>query len=288
MKCRCLTGTARSRDSFTPLRIGSITLVVALVAAPTPDSIAQAQTRDQNNLMISVFAGVVNGPDFFQNIRQRVSLIDGSGREVAVDTMRIGRNSRPGFSLGMGFTYFKSRHFGFTGEFSFLSTKTDDACNIVFRSTLSASSSLNSNFCDSINRESDIAGNINVMVGLLLRGSPAGHAVPYARGMVGISDHGGSSTEVSGLYNGVDRPIIFDPGNASIRPTFGGAIGLMIPAGVGYQIRLELRDQVFHRDVVLGPADALGIAPIGKEWAHHIALTFGVDIVLERQRGRRY
>jgi hypothetical protein len=39
---------------------------------------------------------------------------------------------------------------------------------------------------------------------------------------------------------------------------------------------------------VTGPANDLAIAPTASKYYHHFALVMGLDIVLERKRGRRY
>ncbi len=246
--------------------------------------VAQPQTSDVSKMFISFFFGVVSGRDFWDIKGQRVGLLDASLREVDVDTMRIGRRTRPGFAIGVSGTLFKTPHLGISAEFSYQWLRTEDDCQITFRSPTSAITDFNTSFCTSINQQSDIAANANVAVGLLYRIAPGGRTGPYFRVMAGLSDRGGTSVDISGL----NRPIVIDPGSASIRPAFGGAIGVSVPGSSGYNFRLEFRDQLYLRDIVQGPADARANAPISKEWTHNFALLAGIDIVLEKTRGRRY
>ena len=72
---------------------------------------------------------------------------------------------------------------------------------------------------------------------------------------------------------------------------FGLAAGFTQPLGKdgGYQVRLEMRDVISSFERVTGQADPTTlIAPTEIKYYHHLALTLGLDVVLERQRGRRY
>lgn len=264
----------------------SLLLATALLGGVA--RVAQPQTSDVSKMFISLFFGVVSGRDFWSIDGQRVGLLDASLRELDVDTMRIGRRTRPGFAIGVSGTLFKTPHLGISGEFSYQWLQTEDDCQITFRSPTSATTDFNTSFCTSINQRSDIAANANVAVGLLYRIAPGGRTSPYFRVMAGISDRAGTSADISGTFNRLDRPIVIAPGSASIRPAFGGAIGLTVPGSSGYNFTLEFRDQLYLRDIVQGPADALANAPISKEWTHNFALLAGIDIVLEKRRGRRY
>jgi hypothetical protein len=82
--------------------------------------------------------------------------------------------------------------------------------------------------------------------------------------------------------------VIIDQSESAVKPMFVGALGVMFALGSGYQIRAELRDQVLRLERPTGPADDL--ARVNKEgfWSHIPSLVFGVDIILEQKRGRRY
>lgn len=269
----------------------SLLLATALLGGVA--RVAQPQTSDVSKMFISLFFGVVSGRDFWSIDGQRVARLDAFLDEFAVDTMRIGRRTRPGFAIGVSGTLFKTPHLGISGEFSYQWLQTEDDCQITFleppsATAPSATADFNTSFCTSINQRSDIAANANVAVGLLYRIAPGGRTSPYFRVMAGISDRAGTSADISGTFNRLDRPIVIAPGSASIRPAFGGAIGLTVPGSSGYNFTLEFRDQLYLRDIVQGPADALANAPISKEWTHNFALLAGIDIVLEKRRGRRY
>ena len=71
-------------------------------------------------------------------------------------------------------------------------------------------------------------------------------------------------------------------------------IGLSLGAGFttrlgpGYQMRFELRDLVAPLDRTDGIAADNREPPKASRLFHHIALALGIDVILERKRGRRY
>jgi hypothetical protein len=51
---------------------------------------------------------------------------------------------------------------------------------------------------------------------------------------------------------------------------------------------MELQDALVPLERLIGPANDFGQAPHESKVYHHIALTIGLDVVLEHKRGRRY
>jgi hypothetical protein len=118
---------------------------------------------------------------------------------------------------------------------------------------------------------------------------------PYLRGSVGIVSMPHSRVEVIGNYLTSVGPqpvvVIGDPSPKRAAPMFGLAVGVTTPLSKdrGYQFRLEARDVITSIERVTGSADATTlIAPTASRSYHHLALTIGLDVVLERKRGRRY
>ncbi len=64
--------------------------------------------------------------------------------------------------------------------------------------------------------------------------------------------------------------------------------GFTIRLGPGYQFRFELRDVVVPLKRVIAPSDDFLQPPTNTKIFHHVALTFGLDVILERGRSRRY
>jgi len=116
--------------------------------------------------------------------------------------------------------------------------------------------------------------------------------VPYARAGAGIVNFSTSTVRVAcTLLQGttpVQRVIIDDNDARRTTPTVVAAAGLTAAVGTGYQLRLEVRDFVASETVATGPADDTGVAPTDVRIRHHVALTLGFDVVLERKPPRRY
>jgi hypothetical protein len=113
------------------------------------------------------------------------------------------------------------------------------------------------------------------------------------RGNLGVVYQPHSSIEMSGAFvsgNGTlfQRQVIADPSPHNTSLMVGAAVGFSSPLGTGYQFRFEVRDVVTSMNRLLGPVNGLGVGPTATRTYHHFALTLGLDVVLERKRGRRY
>jgi hypothetical protein len=85
--------------------------------------------------------------------------------------------------------------------------------------------------------------------------------------------------------------VIYDDDNKGtrLRPAFGLGVGTTVAAGKGYQLRWEIRDNIVGIQRVTGPSDGRGrVPPHATAYKHLFSLTVGLDVILERQRGRRY
>src|SRR5207253_2100915 len=64
--------------------------------------------------------------------------------------------------------------------------------------------------------------------------------------------------------------------------------GATIAAGRGYQIRWEIRDNIVGIQTVTGPAERGAVPPHETSYRHIFSLNVGLDVILEKRRGRRY
>jgi hypothetical protein len=265
----------------------SICAAAVLAASAAP---SRAQEPSTSKIFITTFIGATQaGGDLWSINSQRVGVIplSGGGNEIAVDTFSLTRSARPGIALGINATYFSSPRLGYSFELSLFAPDLDTDCEVTFDSQPTASTNLNRGYCQDIGRRGDAMSTVNVMFGLVYRPLPGGAVRPYFRAAAGVGDMGSGSTEVTGRYSTLDRVLVADRGSG-YEPTFAGGAGLTFQLSPGYAIRLEGRDQLYRVVTLAGPADALGIAPDSKKWTHNFTLLFGVDIVLEKRRGRRY
>ena len=85
--------------------------------------------------------------------------------------------------------------------------------------------------------------------------------------------------------------VIYDDNNKGtrLRPAFGLGAGTTIAAGKGYQIRWEIRDNIVGIQRVTGVSPGRGqVPPHETAYKHLFSLNVGLDVILERKRGRRY
>jgi hypothetical protein len=263
--------------------------VLALVAAAT----ASAQANPQPTVALTIGGGVVTGHGLWTVDRQPLCVLNqGSGACTGVyDTLRLSRSVSPSLLLGASGTYFPWPHLGFHGEISYVGFPLDDACLARFLNP-DAPDERTRQMCDNLTAASGRGSAINLLVGMTVRAASRGSISPYLRGSIGLINLSNSTTEVVGTYvdaSGVqERQIIRDGGGRGGSFMVGAAAGFTSPIGTGYQFRLEVRDIVASLSRVTGAASDLTISPTDRRYFHHLALVLGLDVVLERKRGRRY
>ncbi|MBI4419585.1 MAG: hypothetical protein HY560_02065 [Gemmatimonadetes bacterium] len=262
------------------------TLLLTLLPIP-----CRAQSRAEPRLVLSLFGGVAAGADLWEVNRQPLLVL---GTELAprYDTLRITRRVRPGLALGLSAMLYRSAHAGASAEMVFLGMSTEDVCTLVYENPDPLRR--NAQICSDISQNSASPTTVGFFLGGIYRIAPRGFISPYVRLQAGVGARSGSVVEIIGAFiqGGVPRQrvVINDASGSRLSPSIGAAAGFAIPLAPGYQVHLELRDQLllFHR--VTGPADDRNsaIAPTERFAMHSVGLTAGLDIILEQKRGRRY
>jgi hypothetical protein len=84
------------------------------------------------------------------------------------------------------------------------------------------------------------------------------------------------------------RQVIADPKPQRTVVTFGAAVGFTRLISPGYQFRWEVRDAILPMRRLTAAANPLGVGPTASRRYHHFSLILGLDVVLEKKRGRRY
>ena len=262
-------------------------ILALLLASP-----AAAQTKPQPTIVLTISGGVVTGHGLWTVEKQPLCVLGGGGACTGLyDTLRIARSISPSLILGASGTYFPWPHLGFHAEISYLGLPIDDTCAPVFLNP-DPPNQRGDQMCDNLTAAKGTGGAISMFVGATLRAASRKAISPYARFNIGMVNLTSSTTEVVGAYvdaGGLqERQIIEDLDGRGASFMLGAAAGLTTPIGAGYQFRLEVRDIVNSLTRVTGPANDLAIAPTDSKYYHHFGLVMGLDIVLERKRGRRY
>jgi len=278
----------------TPHRVRGSVLVAAALAALA--SRAPAQSPEHPLLIFSMGAGYVTGGGIWRLDRQYASVPPPvTSREI--DSVALGRLFRPGFEAGLGVTLFRSPHIGLSAEISFLGISTESRCSPLGPFATDARN-VNELACVDIQGKLIRTNAAAFQAGATWRPAATARVQPYLRAVGGLALLGGSFVETGSV---VAAPV---SGDAPISQVFLAerdrreltwvatlATGVTLEAAPGYQLRFEVRDIVTRVPTVTGPGDHTQLQPfaqVGSRTVHLLALTVALDLVLERQRTRRY
>ena len=257
---------------------------------------AAAQTGSQPTLVLSILGGVSASGSLWDVERQPLCVLLGQSCSSSYDTLRITRDMTPGIVAGVMGTLFRGSHVGFTAEVLYIGVPLDDTCtrvdSVADPGADPVYGSRNGQLCLNMSGASLSTSIISVMGGVVVRAAPRSAFSPYARAGVGITSYSTSTTDVSGEFvengNLESRAVVVDRHPKSIGISGQVALGITEKLGPGYQFRLEVQDALVAFDHLTGPANDLAQAPTSSKLFHRISLRFGLDVVLEQKRGRRY
>lgn len=274
-----------------------VPLACMVLLAPGP---AAAQTPSQPNLVLTIFAGASTGNNLWAVARQPFCVLQGSppvqSCSPAYDTLRITRDVTSSIIAGASATYYPGAHVGYTAEVFYLGLPLDDGCDGVFYNTDPQADPTygprNAQLCDNISRASLSTSAVAFLGGVTLRAAGSRVVSPYVRGGVGFVAYTAGTIELSGVYvegGQLQSRAVYEGGNSS-QLAFSGQLagGFTIRMGPGYQFAFELRDVVVPLKRITGPSDDFARPPTESRLYHHVALTFGLGVILEKSRGRRY
>ncbi len=278
------------RAAEPPSRRAVLAVLAALAVLPPAPAAAQA-TRDQARLVFTIFTGFNGGGDLWHNDVQAVRFPGFTPSEV--DSIAVGRRISSGLGLGVSATYYPGAHFGYTGELALLGVGYEDDCRIITFITVTNPENRNPGvICDGIDAKEQGASMVHASVGVVARAMSQQVVSPFLRAGLGLAIGSQSSLRMLGPTAGTQGEIFLlyeDETGTRVTPAFilGGGFTAQIAPGV--QLRLEGRDNVVGFATVTGPTTIDGLVPPSKtEYKHVWTASLGVDIVLERKRGRRY
>lgn len=262
-------------------------LVLAALVAVAPS--VGAQVRDQPTLIFTIYGGTAAGHHLWTIANQPLP-----PRDTFPDTATISRRLDSGLAVGLMATLFPSARLGVQGEVAFRTFGLDDSCAPAapFKPDRAQRNRV---LCDNITASANSGSVLTVHLGATFRPLPRGAVSPYLRASAALSHMAISTIAVVEQEpvdtlgtQFLDRALILDdvPRTTSLAATLGG--GFTFQVSPGYQFRLEVRDDIRTLERITGPASPLAVAPTEVSLFHHMVLLFGLDIVLEQKRGRRY
>jgi hypothetical protein len=262
-------------------RLPGIVLLLGVVVLPVP--LGAQRTGDQARLIFSLSGGVI-GAKRLWNISPQP--IQPSGN---ADTFAVARRIRSNLVIGFSGTYYPGAHLGLMVEGFLVGLGFEDSCNQLFSSGSSAVASA----CRSIQGGEKAATSVILSAGPVFRINSQSPVSPYARLGAGLIFSNQSSISMSGTFESdlgpVNLPVYVDDHESRVEPAAALGVGFTAAVAKGYQLRWELRDNVVGVQRVTAPAAESGVIPPHElDYKHLFSMTIGVDVVLERRRGRRY
>ncbi len=273
------------------MRPRAVGLSLVLWCAASP---ALAQRGPEPTMILTLFGGATTGHQLWRVARQPLCVIAPNGScSSQFDTLDLQRDVGPSLVFGASGVYFPQPHLGVEGEIFYVGLPFDDSCRGVYFNPDPNPPSASEKVCLDITAESPGTSAIAFYGGLVLRGSPRHAISPYARLGLGLVTYSGGTIEMSGAYddgtgNIQSRAVLIDDRPKTSSVSLQTAVGMTTRITPGYQFRLEIHDALIPLQRAAGPAGTTLQPPKATRTYHHLLLTMGLDVVLEKKRGRRY
>jgi hypothetical protein len=262
---------------------GTVSLVMALFLA-APEAAAQ-RAHDQARLSIGIglLYSLPHGTLWQVGVQPVATPIG------TADSIALGRDLSSSFGVSFTGVYTPGRYLGLTGDAIIARIGTDDHCRVLN----AAPDQFTSDLCGSLNNAESHATTASFVVGGLVRPGNRGSVQPYGRVGVGLTIIEQSLVRTSGLARRgattAEVPVYTDEHNTAVSPYLGIGVGFAAPIASGWQTRWELRENYMRLTGVKGPTAYQGLQPARRASGHHfLSFAVGLEVVLERKRGRRY
>jgi opacity protein-like surface antigen len=258
--------------------VGVATAVLTIQSAPA----AAQKTGDQSRLVFTVSAAYITGKGLWTIPNQPI-FVDG----LTPDTLFLSRSISNNFGAGFSASYFKGSHFGITGDAFLIGLGYEDRCHL----TSPARDAQNERICEDIDSQNKSAAAVAISVGAIARVASREFISPFARLGAGVLFNNQSSVFMSGFDPGDGAlHIIYDDDKTTrVRPNFEIGVGTTVAVSKAYHLRFEVRDNFVGVVKVTEALPQVGaIPPHGTTYRQVWSLLVGVDVILERVRGRRY
>ncbi|HWO87629.1 MAG TPA: hypothetical protein VNL98_00605 [Gemmatimonadales bacterium] len=251
---------------------------------------ARAQDAAEPLLMVGAAGGVSLARDFWTVAPQLAAV---AGQQGSYDTLGLSRRLPAALQLGVQIAYFR-RALGFTFESTWLGLRSESSCELLGTEyNTSDPNRVNEQTCVSLHGARQPTSAMTLQLGIALRARYAGLVQPYVRTSVGIAFLGGNYVQTSGLVSVTGcsqcRRDLIQAERPGVTAAATMAVGFMLRHAPGYQIRIELRDQLLRLQEPAAPADPITLrAPTQWRWQHIPNLAMGMDVLLARTHARRY
>lgn len=269
------------------MRIRDLAAVTAsfLALATHANAAAAQRTGDRARLVFTVSGAYVGGRGLWTVPSQPVQRTADPAPFLA-DSFALNRSIKRTFAAGFSGTYFAGEHIGLTADAFLLGLGFEDACQLV----APLRDARNQEVCQDIDAQERSAAAVTLSGGVVFRFYSREPISPFARVNAGLLFSNQSSVLTEGASNdGVFLTIYEDSRRTRVTPSLALGVGATIPLGRAYHLRWEVRDNIVGIEEVTAATSAPRFEPPHERtYKHLFSLLIGIDVILERNRGRRY
>jgi hypothetical protein len=257
-------------------------VAAALLVVHVRPALAQ-RTGDQARLIFTVSGAYLDRKGLWSVSPQPVPDVGGG---AGVDNFALSRGIMRTFGAGFSGTYFAGEHVGISADAFLIGLGYEDSCSIVGN----VQSAQNGQICEFIDQRERRAAAVTVSAGGLFRINSRDPISPFARVNAGLLFSNQSALRTEGFTDqGLLLTIYDDDSDTRVSPAIGLGVGVTVALARAYHLRFEVRDNIVGVQEVTGTTPGpRTIPPHEEKFQHLLSLLVGVDVILERQRGRRY
>ena len=264
------------------MRIRELVVVAAALFAAHATPAAAQRSGDRARLVFTVSGAYIQGRGLWAVPSQPVQ------DAPFIDNFALARRINPTFGASFSGAYFPGEHVGLSADFVLLGLGYDDSCRLAGP----AQSTRNAEVCADIDGQEKSAAAVTVSTGANFRFFSRDFISPFARVNAGLLFSNQSSVLTQGISAsnaGALLTIFEDEKRTRVSPALALGVGATMPIGRAYHLRWEVRDNIVGIEAVTGPTAAPRfVPPHERRYKHLFSFLIGIDIILERNRGRRY
>ncbi len=264
------------------MRIRDLAAVAAVLLTAPP--LEAQRTGDRARLIFTVSGAYVDRKGLWSVPSQPVQDVVGSS--TFVDNFALSRTIMPTFGAGFSGIYFPGEHVGLTADAFLIGLGYEDNCRLLG----SPQSAQNRAVCESIDERERRAAAVTLSGGAVFRAFSREMISPFARVNAGLLFSNQSSIRTEGFNeNGAVLTVYEHDTDTRVAPAFAIGVGATMVLGRAYHLRWEVRDNIVGVERVTGATPGPRIEPPHEQTLKHlVSVLIGIDVVLERSRGRRY
>ncbi|HEX2220075.1 MAG TPA: hypothetical protein VHG35_14835 [Gemmatimonadales bacterium] len=262
------------------MRIRDLAAVAAALLTATPAPAEAQATRDRARLVFTISGASIQGRGLWSVASQPVQ------DAPAVDNFTLSRSIQTTLGAGFSGTYYGGDNLGLGVDFVLLGLGYDDACRLAGP----LQSSRSAQVCDDIDQQEKSAAAVTVSAGATYRFYSRELISPFIRVNAGLLFSNQSSILTQGFDDEGALLVVYeDEKRGRVTPSFAVGIGATTPLGRAYHLRWEVRDNIVGIESVTGASPGPRVVPPhDRRYKHLFSILIGIDVLLERDRGRRY